>query len=64
MFYCGNNQSAKDEVSALLQDIGWKDRVDLGDITKSRLLEQLTLLWVEYGALRGSWSHAFAILNQ
>jgi NADPH-dependent F420 reductase len=64
MFYCGNNQSAKDEVSALLQDIGWKDRVDLGDISKSRLLEQLTLLWVEYGALRGSWSHAFAILNQ
>jgi len=63
-FYCGNNESAKKEVAALLQDLGWKDIVDLGDITKSRLMEQLTLLWVEYGALRGTWDHAFAILNQ
>jgi NADPH-dependent F420 reductase len=64
MFYCGNNDSAKREVAALLRDLGWKDIVDMGDITKSRLLEQLTLLWVEYGAVRGSWGHAFAILNQ
>lgn len=64
LFYCGNNESAKKEVVGLLQDLGWNDTVDLGDITKSRLTEQLTLLWIEYGALRGGWDHAFAILNQ
>lgn len=53
MFYCGNNDSAKMEVAALPQDLGWKDTIDLGGITKSRLLEQLTLLWIEYGAVRG-----------
>jgi NADPH-dependent F420 reductase len=64
MFYCGNNKSAKGEVLALLKDLGWQDTVDLGDITKSRLLEQLTMLWVEYGAARNTWDHAFAILNR
>lgn len=63
MFYCGNNDSAKKEVVGILSDLGWKDLVDLGDITKSRLLEQLCLLWVEYGAVRDTWSHAFAVLN-
>ena len=64
MFYCGNNDSAKKEAVGILRDLGWKDIVDLGDISKSRLLEQLTLLWVEYGAIRGSWDHAFAVLNR
>ncbi|MBC7581291.1 NADPH-dependent F420 reductase [Aeromicrobium sp.] len=64
MFYCGNNVSAKKEVVQLLRDLGWKDVVDLGDITKSRLLEQLTMLWIEYGAVRGGWDHAFSVLNQ
>lgn len=62
-FYCGNNDSAKREAATLLRELGWKDLIDLGDITKSRLMEQLTLLWVECGAVRGNWNHAFAILN-
>jgi predicted dinucleotide-binding enzyme len=64
MFYCGNNASAKKEVLGLLSDLGWKDLVDLGDITKSRLLEQLCLLWVEYGASRSMWDHSFAVLTE
>ena len=63
MFVCGNNTSAKKEVHALLQELGWKDIVDLGDITKSRLLEPLCLLWVEYGVIKDTWDHAFAVLR-
>lgn len=64
MFYCGNNDSAKKEAYGILTDLGWKDIIDLGDITKSRLLEQLCMLWVEYGVARNTWDHAFAVLNQ
>lgn len=64
MFVCGNNDSAKEQVRELLVDIGWKDILNLGGIEKSRLLEPLCLLWVEYGALRETWSHAFSVLEK
>jgi predicted dinucleotide-binding enzyme len=62
MFLCGNNMSAKSHTATLLQELGWNDLVDLGDIEKSRLLEPLCLLWIEYGASRGTWDHAVSIL--
>ena len=64
MFLCGNNPSAKKQVSELLGDLGWKDVADIGDIEKARLLEPLALLWVEYGASHDTWDHAFAILKK
>lgn len=63
MFYCGNNPSAKETVAKLLDALGWKDTTDLGNISKSRLLEPLCLLWVTYGMAHNSWDHAFAILK-
>ncbi len=63
MFICGNNISAKTHTTELLDELGWKDVVDLGGIEKSRLLEPLCLLWVEYGVVRGTWNHAISILN-
>jgi predicted dinucleotide-binding enzyme len=64
MFLCGNNDSAKKQVIDLLHEIGWKDLIDLGDITKSRLLEPLCLLWIEYGVTRNTWDHSFSVLTQ
>jgi predicted dinucleotide-binding enzyme len=64
MFICGNNQSAKAHTVEMLVDFGWKDIVDIGPIEKSRLLEPLCLLWIEYGAARGTWDHAVSILAQ
>lgn len=64
MFMAGNNQSAKSNVAKLLQDLGWTDVVDLGGIEKSRLLEPLCLLWVEYGVINDTWNHAFAVLKK
>lgn len=64
MFICGNNQSAKTSVVRLLNELGWEDIVDIGEISKSRLLEPLCLLWIEYGVARDTWDHAFAVLNK
>lgn len=63
MFMCGNNQSAKLHTLELLADFGWEDIVDIGDIEKSRLLEPLSLLWIEYGVARDTWGHAVAMLQ-
>lgn len=63
MFVCGNNKSAVNHTGELLQEMGWKDIVDLGGIEKARLLEPLCLLWVEYGIARNTWQHAFAVLT-
>lgn len=64
MFVCGNNLSAKNQVHELLTDLGWNDVLNLGSIEKSRLLEPLCLLWVEYGVARDTWAHAFAVLEK
>lgn len=64
MFLCGNNPSAKESVGVVLKALGWHDVTDLGDITKSRLLEPLCLLWVTYGMAHNTWDHAFAILKR
>lgn len=63
MFICGNNTSAKAHTAEMLNDFGWEDIVDIGPIEKSRLLEPLCLLWIEYGVSRGTWDHAISILS-
>ncbi len=62
MFVCGNNQSAKNATRDLLSDLGWEDMLDIGGIEKSRILEPLCLLWLEYGVARNTFDHAFAVL--
>lgn len=63
MFMCGNNVSAKTHVVGLLQELGWKDIQDIGDIEKSRILEPLCLLWIEYGAANETWDHAISVIK-
>lgn len=64
MLYCGNNPAAKATVQGMLNALGWKDTTDLGDITQSRLLEPLCLLWITYGMAHNTADHAFAIVKQ
>jgi len=64
MFLCGNNDSAKQHVSELLTTLGWLDIQDVGGIEKSRLLEPLCLLWIEYGVANDTWNHAFTVINK
>ena len=44
-FYCGNDKEAKAEVAKLLADFGWRDTMDLGDISMPRYTEMLGAFW-------------------
>ncbi|MFN2589182.1 MAG: NADPH-dependent F420 reductase [Actinomycetota bacterium] len=47
MFVCGNDAAAKGEVTTILTDwFGWRDVIDLGDITMARGMEMYLPLWV------------------
>lgn len=53
VFVSGNNEQAKAQVTAILRSFGWKDVVDLGDITTARGPEMYVPLWFRImGALR------------
>ncbi len=64
MFMCGNNESAKAHVRDLLLELGWIDVQDIGTIDKSRVLEPLCLLWIEYGISNNTWDHAVSFLRK
>lgn len=52
IFVSGNDASAKSAVSGLLRSFGWKDIIDLGDITTARGAEMYLPLWLRlWGAL-------------
>ncbi len=51
MFLCGNDEGAKGQAREILTSwFGWKDVIDLGDITNARGTEMILPLWVRlYG---------------
>ena len=53
MFVCGNDADAKASVKKWLGDwFGWRDIIDLGDITTARGTEMLLPIWLRlWGAL-------------
>jgi predicted dinucleotide-binding enzyme len=53
-FVCGNDAAAKGRVTELLKgSFGWKNVVDLGDLTAARGQEMFLIFWVRlYGALK------------
>jgi hypothetical protein len=52
VFVSGNDQPAKAQVTELLRSFGWRDIVDLGDITTARGSEMYLPLWIRlWGAL-------------
>lgn len=60
MFMAGNTESAKVQVSALLTGLGFAS-MDAGDLTKSRLLEPLGMVWINQALFRGkgrNWAFA------
>lgn len=46
MFLAGNDKSAKKEVEGVLQQFGWKDIIDLGDIRHARSTEMMLPIWL------------------
>jgi 8-hydroxy-5-deazaflavin:NADPH oxidoreductase len=63
MFIAGNDDQAKQVVSALLAEFGWPV-VDLGDIENARWLEALSLAWVVYSHRTGKTHHAFKLVGK
>jgi hypothetical protein len=54
VFICGNDDGAKARVSQLLKEsFGWKNVVDLGDLSAARGQEMYVIFWVRmFGALK------------
>ena len=64
MFVAGNDADAKAKVTGWLGEwFGWRDVIDMGDVTNARGLEMLLPLWVRlYGTL-GSPMFNFKIVR-
>ena len=54
MFLCGNDADAKKKVTDVLKSMGWRDIIDIGDITKSRGTEALMHLWMNLYGIFGN----------
>jgi predicted dinucleotide-binding enzyme len=53
VFVCGNDHEAKAQVTDILRSFGWRDVIDLGDITSARGTESYVSLWLRlWGALQ------------
>jgi predicted dinucleotide-binding enzyme len=63
MFICGNDETAKQTVRAILDQFGW-ETADMGKAEAARAIEPLCMLWLIPGFLRNEWSHAFKLLRQ
>jgi len=63
MFICGNNDSSKKEVEAILDKFGWETE-DMGTAEAARVIEPLAILWCLPGFLRNQWNHAFKLLKK
>jgi len=63
MFLCGDDESAKAQVTEIIRQFGWEP-FDCGGIMAARALEPLCMLWCIPGFLRNQWTHAFKVLTK
>jgi predicted dinucleotide-binding enzyme len=63
MFLCGNDADAKKNVSDFLKTLGWRDIIDLGDITKARGTETLMHIWMNLFGLFGNPHFGFKLVR-
>lgn len=63
MFMCGNDEGAKSEVKAILDQFGF-EVADMGGVEGARAIEPLCILWCIPGFLTSNWSHAFKLLRR
>jgi predicted dinucleotide-binding enzyme len=63
VFVSGNDAAAKDQVKKLLASFGWRDIIDLGDITTARGTEQMLPIWIRLWGALGTADFNFAIVR-
>jgi 8-hydroxy-5-deazaflavin:NADPH oxidoreductase len=61
VFMSGNDVQAKKTVEGILQSFGWKDILDLGDISSSRSVEMLLPVWLRAMGVLGHATFNFKI---
>lgn len=63
MLVCGNDAGAKQKISGLLKEMGWRDILDIGDIKSSRGTEMLLPLWLNLFGLFGNPQFGFKVVR-
>jgi predicted dinucleotide-binding enzyme len=63
-FVAGNDTAARAAVAQLLRDFGWRDVVDLGDLTACRAMESLAPMWIRLNARFGHVWFNVAVLRR
>jgi 8-hydroxy-5-deazaflavin:NADPH oxidoreductase len=63
VFINGNDAEAKKVVSGILESFGWKDIMDLGDITASRSVEMMLPVWLRAWGVLGKTPFNFKIVR-
>lgn len=61
MFYCGDNEEAKQQVAEIVKAFGWEP-FDAGDLSASRELEAMAVIWINNSMRTGDRHHAFKML--
>ncbi|MGH7997804.1 MAG: NADPH-dependent F420 reductase [Opitutaceae bacterium] len=62
MFIAGDNDGAKKDVTAILDEFGW-ETADMGAAEAARAIEPLCMLWCIPGFRKNDWIHAFKLLK-
>lgn len=62
MFICGDDPTAKADVTAILHTFGWEAE-DMGTVHAARAIEPLCPLWCIPGLTGKGWNHAFKLLR-
>lgn len=63
MFMSGNDGAAKETVQGILQQFGWRDIIDLGDIAGARGMEMVLPLWLRTSGATKGYHFAFKIVR-
>lgn len=64
MFVCGNDEGAKETTRQLLRSFGWRDIVDVGDITAARATEALMPIWLRLWRKLGTSNFNLKVVRQ
>ena len=63
MMICGNDSAAKQQVTKILKEFGWKGAIDLGGIENAGWLEAFVPLWARVGMSLNTWDHVFKVVR-
>jgi 8-hydroxy-5-deazaflavin:NADPH oxidoreductase len=63
MIIAGDDGSAKKTVTGILSGWGW-GVIDVGGIEQAYIPEAVAMLWIRYGFMTNTWTHAFKLLKK